>query len=487
VDQVVWDTPEKKAQAVQALRQRGYRALPLRRVHIKKNSGHGRRALGIPAMLDRAMQALYLLALDPVAETTSDPNSYGFRRERSTADAVEQCFNALARKHSPQWILRCDIRACFDTLSHEWLEAHTPMEKSILHQWLKAGFIDKEVLHPTEEGVPQGAICSPVIANLALDGLERQVREKYPMNTRRAQRAKVNMIRYGDDVIFTGSSRELLENEITPLVKQFMGERGLELSPEKTRIVNIEEGFDFLGQNIRKYAGKLLTKPAQKNVKAFLRKVREMINVNKAATAGHLIVQLNPVIRGWANYHQHVVSKVTFGRVDSAIFKALWHWAKRRHPEKTRWWVGDKYFRFDSGKRWTFFGETVGRNGTNQEVRLLRADSVPIRRHTKIKGEANPYDPAWELYYEERLGVKMVNNLRGSRQLLYLWYAQDGICPMCNQKITKTSGWNNHHITWRTNGGTDKAENRVLLHPECHRQVHSQKLEVAQPRSARSV
>lgn len=187
VDQVVWDTPEKKAQAVQALRQRGYQALPLRRVYIKKSSGHGMRALGIPAMLDRAMQALYLLALDPVAETTSDPNSYGFRRERATADAIEQCFNALARKHSPPWILRCDIRACFDTLSHEWLEAHTPMERSILRQWLKAGFIDKQVLHPTEEGVPQGATCSPVIANLALNGLEQQVREKYPVNTRRAR------------------------------------------------------------------------------------------------------------------------------------------------------------------------------------------------------------------------------------------------------------------------------------------------------------
>ena len=133
------------------------------------------------------------------------------------------------------------------------------------------------------------------------------------------------------------------------------------------------------------------------------------------------------------HYHQHVVSKVTFGRVDSAIFKALWHWAKRRHPEKIRWWIANKYFRFDSGKRWTFVGEAVGRNGTSQEVRLFRADNVPIRRHTKIKGEANPYDPAWELYFEERLGVKMKGNLRGSRQLLYLWYAQDGICPVCNQ------------------------------------------------------
>ena len=155
-------------------------------------------------------------------------------------------------------------------------------------------------------------------------------------------------------------------------------------------------------------------------MKALLRKVREIVKGNKTATDGHLIADLNPVIRGWANYHQHVVSKETFGRVDNVIHHVLWRWARRRHPEKTRWWVGNKYFHFDSGKRWTFFGEAAGRNGITQEVRLFKASSVPIKRHTKIKGEANPYDPAWELYFEARLGVKMVNDLRGRRQLLYL-------------------------------------------------------------------
>jgi RNA-directed DNA polymerase len=199
VDGIVWDTPEKKAGAIGALRQRGYRALPLRRVYIPKNDGTQRqRPLSIPTMHDRAMQALYRLALDPIAETLGDPNSYGFRTERSTSDAIEQCFNVLARKHSPQWILEGDIRACFDGISHDWLLAHIPMETAMLRKWLKAGFMEKHVLSPTETGVPQGGIASPVIANLALDGLEKLLKAHYPPNTKRAQRAKVNLVRYCD-------------------------------------------------------------------------------------------------------------------------------------------------------------------------------------------------------------------------------------------------------------------------------------------------
>jgi RNA-directed DNA polymerase len=175
-------------------------------------------------MHDRAMQALYLLALDPIAETVGDPNSYGFRTERSTADAIEQCFNVLARKHAPQWILEGDIRACFDGISHDWLLAHIPMETAMLQKWLKAGFMEKHVLSPTETGVPQGGIASPVIANLALDGLEKLLKAHYPPNTKRAQRAKVNLVRYCDDFIITGSSYDLLEHEVKLLVTQFLGD-----------------------------------------------------------------------------------------------------------------------------------------------------------------------------------------------------------------------------------------------------------------------
>jgi RNA-directed DNA polymerase len=482
VDGKTWNTPQEKAVAIQMLRQRGYHPKPLRRIYIPKSNG-GKRPLSIPCMSCRAMQALYLLALDPVAETTADPNSYGFRKERSPADAIEQCFKALGKARSPQWILEGDIKACFDKISHDWLLTHIPMDKSILRKWLKAGFMEKQVLHPTEEGTPQGGICSPVIANLALDGLERKLLERYP-KPKTGYNAKVNFVRFADDFIVTGISKELLEQEVKPLVEQFMRERGLTLSAEKTVITHIEDGFDFLGQNVRKYHGKLIIKPSRKNVSTFLKKVRTLIKTSKQATAGNLIVQLNLLIRGWANYHQHVVSKVTFAKVGHAIFKALWRWAKRRHPNKSKQWIKERYFKSITGKNWVFYGLLATKEGVVENY-LLHPAYVPIKRHVKIKGEANPYDPAWEVYFEKRLGVKMGHNLKGKRQLIALWKEQKGICPICQQKITKLTGWHNHHLVWKVNAGKDTADNRVLLHPNCHRQVHNQRLAVVKPRPAR--
>lgn len=239
-----------------------------------------------------------------------------------------------------------------------------------------------------------------MLANLALDGLETLLQQRFPRWQHPPN--KVHFIRYADDFVITGSSRELLEELVQLVVEQFMRERGLELSPEKTTITPIEKGFDFLGQNVRKYGTKLLIKPSNKNVATFLRGIWEVVKANVGATAGHLVLCLNPKIRGWANYHRHVVSKIIFSQVDHAIFEMLWRWAKRRHPKKSRHWVREKYFTTVGSDHWVFFGDVRGPAGIPRTVTLEKATKTPIRRHVKIQSAVNPYDPAWAAYLAAR-------------------------------------------------------------------------------------
>lgn len=484
VDHQIWETPTRKVAAIQKLRQRGYKAAPLRRIYIPKSNGK-LRPLSIPTMRDRAMQALYLMALQPIAETTADPNSYGFRKERSTADAIEGCFKVLSRRYDAAWVMEADIKACFDTISHQWLMENIPIEKSILKQWLKAGFMEKGSFSLTHEGTPQGGIASPVLANMALDGLERALKAKFVKLYKKPMRGvnpKVHCIRYADDFIITGSTKELLEKEVLPFVNEFLQERGLALSKEKTKFTHTSEGFDFLGSNIRKYKGKLIIQPSKTNLKSFLHEVRKLIKTHKQATASELIAYLNPKIKGWAYFHQYTCSSSTFNKVDAAIFHALWRWSLRRHKRKGKRWIKRKYFHRYGNRNWTFFGKTTKRDGSVIQPHLSYATDIKIRRHTKVKAEANPFDPRWEAYFEARNTKKMQATLKGRKQLSYLWYEQQGICPICRQLITQETGWHNHHIQWRVHGGKDTSDNRVLLHPDCHRKVHSLGLTVVKPR-----
>jgi len=404
VDAEVWDTPEKKIDAVDRLKSRGYQPQPLRRVYIPKSNGQ-RRPLGIPTMLDRATQALYLLALDPVAETTGDKHSYGFRRGRSCADAVEQCFTAF-KYRNPAWVLEGDIKGCFDHIDHDWLLRNVPLDKRVLQKWLTSGYLEGGIFHNTDSGTPQGGVISPVLANLALDGLEKRLLSRFPRSGRgstQGRAAQVHLIRYADDFVVTGYSQEILEREVKPLVEGFLAERGLTLSPEKTVITHLSEGFDFLGQNIRRYPnGKLLIKPSRKSIRNLLHKVRDIVRRNEGAPAVALIRQLNPVIRGWAAYHRHVVAKRIFSRVDGFIFRMIWKWACQRHPRKGKRWVKQRYFDRVGQRDWWFFADIQTRDGQTVRIRLAHAAATPIRRHVKVRCEANPYDPADFEYFKRR-------------------------------------------------------------------------------------
>jgi RNA-directed DNA polymerase len=464
VDGEIWDTPDLKAEAVERIRHvRGYQAKPLKRKYIAKSNGK-QRPLGIPVMDDRGRQATHLQALSPVAETLADLNSYGFRTKRQCADAIDQCFKILRLKNSATWIYEGDIAGFFDNIGFDWIEDNIPMDKRVLSKWLRSGYMDEATFHPTLQGVPQGGLISPVIGNMTLDGLEQLVRGK----TERYRREhNINFVRYADDFIITANNREVLE-QLTPHIEAFLKQRGVSLSKEKTKITHISEGFDFLGQNIRKHIrtngqlGKIQITPSKKSFQNIKDKVKALTRRYRGATPAELIDKLNPVLRGWANYHRHIICGKTFAQLDNFVWGRVYRWCKRRHPDKRGRWIANRYFLREERKGWHFSDPDSG-------VSLIKlTETVKQQRHIKIRAAANPFDPEWDTYFENRDKKQVQAATAGLRAKVHR--VQDGICPVCGQVIQYDEDLVLHH-----RDGDSKnfmLANLVFYHPNCHQQMY---------------
>jgi RNA-directed DNA polymerase len=458
---------------------------PTRRVWIPKSGTDEKRPLGIPVMWDRALQALLKLVIDPEWEAKFEPNSYGFRPGRSAHDAIEAIHTAICQK--TKYVLDADIAKCFDRINHQKLLAKLntfPLFARVIKQWLTSGVLDEGKLFPTNEGTPQGGVISPLLANIALHGLEDTILGSFPDKKRingKYQNWKPQVVRYADDFVILHPDKTVIE-ECKNIASKWLAELDLELKPSKTRIThtfdylegNETPGFDFLGFNIRSYpvgktncgknngvklGFKTLIKPAKAKVKLHHQTLAAYIEEMKGAPQERLIRDLNPAIIGWSNYYSTAVSKESFSLLDMMMFSKLFSWAKFRHPKKSKGWVARKYWLINQGQGWIF--------GTEKST-LAKHANIGIKRHVKVKGTASPYDGNWTYWSQRRGSYPGI-----SQTVASALKRQKGKCLKCGLYFQPDDQVEIHHLDGDYRNR--HKENLTALHRHCHDQTHGKR------------
>lgn len=487
VDGVKTLTPKQRLVLTNDLKL-GAKVSPTRRIWIPKPGTEEKRPLGIPTIQDRALQALVKLALEPEWEARFEPNSYGFRIGRSCHDAIEAIFNDI--RYKPKYVLDADIAKCFDRIDHQALlqKLNTfPTLRRQVRAWLKAGVIDSKQLFPTSEGTPQGGVLSPLLANVALHGMENRVKQAFPKRTivRKGKYAGyqsgVALIRFADDFVILHEDITVVQR-CREIISEWLKDMGLELKPSKTKLAHTlssfegeKPGFNFLGFEIRQFhmgkyhtgrntrgenlGFKTIIKPSQQNVKRHYDHIAKEIDAHKAAPQAALIKRLNPIIRGWANYFATVISKETYAELDDLVYRKLMSWAKFRHPKKGKGWVSNRYWHSIDGDNWVFASKEQGKTA----YRLLDHTRIKIVRHIKVKGAASPFDGNL-VYWSTRMG----NSPEISKRVAALLKYQKGKCAHCSLFFQENDVMEVDHIIPKSKGGKDEYKNWQLLHRHCH-------------------